>query len=35
MNDTDLRLKELSELDNYSDLEELELIEELDNDIIN
>ena len=34
MNDTDLRLKELSELDNYSDLEEFELIEELNNDII-
>ena len=32
MNDTDLRLKELSALDNYSDLEELELIEELEND---
>lgn len=34
MNDTDLRLKELSELDNYSELEEFELVEELNNDII-
>ena len=35
MNDTDLRLKELSELDNYSELEEFELVEELENDFIN
>lgn len=34
MTDIELKLKELIELDNFSDMEELELIEELNNDII-
>ena len=34
MNDTELKLKELIELDNFSDLEIFELVEELNNAII-